>query len=426
MERRRPIGKWVALGCGALIALLVVVALAAWLIISSGGGRRSQSALARIKASGAPTTWAEAIPKPVPDDQNAAALYEKAFAALAMTLTRVEQDAFYGYFFNTPGADRRQFKALAMRILAANGPALAYLAEAAKRPKCRFNRDWSDPSSMTFRQQARMKDLSRLACAQAVLDFDRGDTKGALEAWSLNLSLVNHLGSDPFLVSQLTRFAILAIAAASLNSTLQNSRPTPEQCRALARELRRINLTLGFVKSLEVTRVESLWWFKRAREDQDIWLGWTGRGPSPTFVTSTPPSANATVRQALQQAGLSFEWVGYRAVSPFDEAEMLDVWERMIALARRPYRETARQYGALDKQIASLPRFAMLTRASGPMWRAVQARDRAEVELALVRPLAERKTVETAVLQDGERSILVKGSHAKERSRIGKIRSQRI
>lgn len=84
MERMRTVGRWVAV-VGGVLAVLLVPAGATFAALRISGGRQVHSALARLKASGAPTTWQEVIPPPVPYNENAAPLYRKAFARVRLS-----------------------------------------------------------------------------------------------------------------------------------------------------------------------------------------------------------------------------------------------------------------------------------------------------------------------------------------------------
>jgi hypothetical protein len=360
MIRRRSLGKSLALGCGGLILLLVVLVLAAYLGLRLTYGGRSRSALARLKASGAPTTWEQVIPPPVPDDQNAALLYEKAIAAMLPPSQALDE-----YAGSNP-AERRKTQSQVASILALDSSTLHLLAEAAKRPKCRFNRNWNDPINMSFVEMFRLKSLTRLVSAQAVLQADRGDVPGALQTWLINAAMVKHLESDPMLLSQVTAVAVTAISAASLPQILEDSRPSPEACRRVAQALAGLDLRRAFVRSLEAERVLNLRWMHEAGQN----LGYLP-GASPV------PGLKASARTGLAAAA-------YQFLAPLDDAAMLRLWDKQIALARKPYRQTIKQFDALERDI---PPYALLTRTfvGSTFGRAVGARDRGIAYVGMMR-----------------------------------------
>jgi hypothetical protein len=388
MGCRRSLGRRVALGCGGLIGLVIILVVAAYLILQAVGARQVNAAVARIKASGAPTTWEEAIPPPVPDDQNAALLYEKAFAAIILTKPAPPRPKYPAYPYPNPSdrnqarqtltdylsaATRAQRKPLEngiRKVLADNAQALSFAREAAKRPKCRFTRNWDAAVAMLMPELSKLRDLSRLASARAVLHADAGDLAGALQSWSLDLSMVNHLESDPTLLGQLDRYSMLQIAAVSLAQILQDRRPSPEQCRRLAQALGGINVGDAFITSFEAERASDLWILDLARR-------------KPQGLESLLPSPKGRLSDLGVAVAGALLGIGYGVISPFDRTAMLRFWEKQIALARRPYRETSGRFDALTDGI---PGYALVTRAlASPFGRAVGARDKATAELGLMR-----------------------------------------
>jgi len=382
MGCRRSLGRRVALGCGGLIGLVIILVVAAYLILQAVGARQVNAAVARIKASGAPTTWEEAIPPPVPDDQNAALLYEKAFAAITLDKvqtkprpryppypyppekkrTHPQRVALGNYMAAATSQKRRPLENAARKILADNARALSYARQAVKRPKCRFNRNWDDPLWMLTPELSRLKDLSRLTSVRAVLQADRGDLAGALDSWPINLSIANHLEGDPSLLGQLTRYSVLHVATASLRGILQDDGLSREQCLDLARGLGRVNIGQAFIKCFEAERSSSLSTLDYLRK-KPLW--------TLDYVRKKP------------QGLASYASLWYRAVGPFDQAAMLRYWEKQIALARRPYRESSSRFDALSDDI---PGYALFTRALEPSFgRAVGARDGAIAEVGLMR-----------------------------------------
>jgi len=381
MAKRRSLGKRVALACGVLAGVLVVAGVVAYFVLNSVGQRRVDAALARIRASGAPTTWEEVIPPPIPEDENAAVLYEKAVALIALTKPDPPRPKYPPYPYPDSSdrshpldvladylsaATREQRKALepAMaQILADNAPALSYAKQAAGRAKCRFDGDYTDPPETLPLplHRVRLQDLSRLASARAILQADRGDLPAALEAWALPLRMVEHLESEPTLLRQGERCALLADAADSLQRILRDNRPDPEWCRLTADRLAHVNLEAPFVRVLESRRVEDILLRERLRSDPDRYL---------------LPSLPDTTEVAAMR-------LGYRFVGALDEAFALRRWEQYMSLADKPYREACSSLDAIAR--AETPRYAYVTLMMEPVLAGVwRARDVAAARLALV------------------------------------------
>jgi len=368
MRRKRSFLRWLVLACGGLLALLGVLALVGYLFFHVAGGRRAESALALLKASGAPTTWEEAIPPPIPDDENAAVLYELAFAHMQMPSSGTrDQDALYAHAYNDRSERARTAKRAA-RILADNAEALRVAAEAGKRPKFRPNGDWREPTLvwLTREYHRRWRDLSLLARAQALLQADRGDTAAALQAWSTNVAMLNHLGSDPTLLGQLTRWSVVRLSHDSLRVLLQDSRLTPDDCRRAANDLARLDFSEAFIRALETERASDRWCMELVRTD-----------PRAAFGSSAASAGRVAGVYAAGKGALL--GAVYPVMSPLDEAALLEYWERRITLARKPYRETAQQLNALARDV---PRYALFThdfrgpRPELPEWDSMRAASR--------------------------------------------------
>lgn len=358
---------------GALIVLVIAGAVVTYAVLASSWERQAQAALARVKASGAPATWQQAIPPRVPDLQNAAIPYGWAFEALKMepkppprprpkyppypppgpTQGPGPRDMVRKYLGAKTPQERAALAGAARKVLADNAEALAYAWQAAARPRLRFNRNYDvTPMAVEYPEFAKLKDLARLACAQALMRADAGDLGGALRAWSLNVEIAKQLASETSLFGQLTRYAILALGEDALQKIVKAGRPNPAQCDQLAHGLAALDLNGPFIKSLE---------FERAAMLETL---------EETYRHHSVVSSDVPVRPLGAFAGL-------------DRAAMLRLWEKEIALARKPYRETVGQFDNLDRDV---PRYALVTYVMSPLYgRAVAARDRAGALVGVMR-----------------------------------------
>ena len=375
-------------GLARVLAAFVALLVVAYVVVTIVGRQALTRELERVKASGAPVSWDEVIPPPVPDDQNAALLYEKAFAALALA-TRVPRPRYPPYphpssgeseqrkalseYLSAPTREERKALEKGMRkVLADNAPALSYARQAAKRPECRFDRDWSDPVAMTMPEYARFQTLSKLACADGLVRSDLGDQSGAFSTWSLNLSLLKYLGPEPTLLGQLTRYAILAVATVPLSEIVQGGGLSPEECRRVDGMLRQLDLENDFVKGLEAERTVSLWMWRRYRET-----------PKSLAQMAGSPASSYSPRERSPISRF-FLWLGCRAVGTLDDAALLRYWDRQMALLRRPYYQNPEDF--TDRLREEIPRCALLTRMHQPVFmRARTARDKGLAHAGLMR-----------------------------------------
>ena len=129
------------------IAVIVGVLAVAYIVALALFSARLRRAYAALEKDGRPMNAADLIPSEVPDEQNAAVLYEKAAALLRAQpaerknlLERLGDlsSAFIGGSIKPE--DLQEFRPLFGQEVVASG--LAILEQGTRRPACRFNRDY--------------------------------------------------------------------------------------------------------------------------------------------------------------------------------------------------------------------------------------------------------------------------------------------
>jgi hypothetical protein len=378
MTGRRSVAKTVALCCAGLIALLVVVTLAGYVLMRAAAAHRARTALARLKASGAPTTWAEVIPPPIPDDQNAAVVYDKAFAHLRPDYAFREQallQRYLRYHVQAPAAvQRKAMEGDVGRILAVNAQALALLRQAAGRPECRFESAWHCPPPLPDGpdERHRLDRLSDLLCAQAMLRADRGDAPGALEALRVNLAIAKHQESHPFPRGVVYAHDAVERSLAPLHRVLEVTSPDREGCTALDRALRRLDLASAQTCQVMNLRAAALDNLRAARDARAVQI----------VPVLHYPLAATRVMQTLHLPHRDGLYAPYAAVAPWDEAAFLAFWDKCIALQGKPWREAGKEWLALYREP---PQWALLAQMSESLGANPLSRDLALANSGLMR-----------------------------------------
>ncbi|MFN9369325.1 MAG: hypothetical protein ACK6CT_11270 [Planctomycetia bacterium] len=202
---------WPLGGLAAMCVLAKAVAAGILLIIDSdvaAEGRRLRIEAAEIVAAALP-------PAPAPDD-DAAPLYQRAFAAIAAdTSLDAPQSAFWTSLMTD--AETPQVAA----ILARHVATLDLLRRAADKPGCRFDRDWSrlsiDMQLPEIREMRQASLLLMLAARTAAAD---GDGAEALADVVHIHRLGMHVAGEPLLVSGLVGRALDAVAIQTLEDVL--------------------------------------------------------------------------------------------------------------------------------------------------------------------------------------------------------------
>ena len=378
-----------------LIALAALIALpfVMWGGLTWQTGRALQAELNKVKASGAPLTMAQVAPPPVPDNQNAALLYIKAFrylrpgTALGQTYRDLARE-------ENP-ARRRQLLAKLRPLLAANRRALTIAAQGARLPASRLPVDWAklDPLTSTavfIKYTGRFRQLARLFAAQAEVESADGRVEDAVQSCLIGVRMGDHVSREPDLIVNLTGRAMQAIALRALTRVLKEHRVSPALCAAAFRQLGVIDVRSPFHRVLQAQRVEGLAtldYFQRSRHfDKDYadvgvaamvgaTIGADLSGEETTESGSTPP--RLLIRLYPSPLGL-----------PLRRGERVyyfRLMDRFIMLSQRPYREVHSQLDDIAADADYPPRGYLLMPLVFVPTQAVATREIAQVRIDGVR-----------------------------------------
>jgi hypothetical protein len=295
-------------------------------------------ALSEIGASGAPVKATQLAKPAVPDAENAAIIYRKAFRAIRLSerddelLARIAS----GGFDATEPAIAAQVK----EILKRNAEALRLIHRASAMPRSDFHLDWSKGWDLTFPYLAELRSCSRLLALESMMLARVGRGDEALVSCAANFRLAN-AADEPILIGQLVRYWIIRIAARALGAALYRSQPPVAACRSLSAEIARPDLTGALVKSMEGERAFGLWYFDLLRSNPvkalETLTGACGellRLPNPPRRTS---SGNL--------------WIAS------EELTYLETMDRVIAQAALPYRKAVTVHPSAEEFLQSLPRW---------------------------------------------------------------------
>lgn len=165
------------------------------------------------------------VPEPVPDGENAAVLYQKAFEAIEKV--PLEGRAAEAYDAALRGETLTPEQAQAIRDwMEANSEAFRILREAAKRPRCRFPLDYNDGFAMLMPHVTKLIRASKMLRVEAIVDGN------ADSSWA-NLAVGRAARSDSVLVSQLVGTVVDGIAFAEMPKALGPSGVLAEYVRGL-------------------------------------------------------------------------------------------------------------------------------------------------------------------------------------------------
>ena len=232
-ETRRRDPLW-GIALLAVAALVVAYAAYRWRL-----DRRIESALAELRAAGAPVTLEEldASYKDVPSAQNAAGLYLRAHEVSASLF---HSDALSPFWRVLPIVGEAEMpapwdplpadmKTHITDYLALNAAVLDLIHEAATRPQCRY------PVHLTYGHDVELAHLmgvrraARLLLLQALVCADDADAEGACDAMHAQFGAARSLLEEPILISQLVRLACNRIHFDTLEQVLNRTALTEEQ-----------------------------------------------------------------------------------------------------------------------------------------------------------------------------------------------------
>jgi hypothetical protein len=310
----------------SVIAMTFLFLLVAYVAANVRSGRVLENELSAVRERGEPLSLKEAAPPLIPDAENAAVVYGRAFKLLPK-LSGEEQTTLIQ--FGRSGSDRdKDVSPDKIRpILAKSQDALAVAEEASKMPRCRFPVNYEAGAGALFPHLSHLREITRLWAARARLNAMEGRPAEAISDVEAILSVARQLNDEPVLVTKLVQYSSIALADRGLKSVLESSSPTAQELQPLYDEVAKIDLYSAFVHALEGERALGLWVFDTLQKN-------------PAQLSALDGGDEGVFLSKLTQMP------GYRVVSePYlrkDELFYLKRMDKQIELAkahRRPERE---------------------------------------------------------------------------------------
>ena len=251
---------WVSIGIFILLAALVAQSLK-W-----AGRSGWENWKAKWEAKGDKFAIASVIPPKVPDHQN--------FAKSQFFAPLFDHDADSPKF--NEARDRFDIKTTtSLRYAWRKGKHrdfvvwesafyesdLAKLADDLKRPHCRFNIRYEDGFAAVLPHLSTMKNAATLFALSSAQRLSKGDTTGAWQDTLNGIRLGEQLRTEPFLISQLVRIAILEINFQTFWEGQVNHQWSAEQLTAFQETFQSIDLLAGMESAIRAERNMINHWF---------------------------------------------------------------------------------------------------------------------------------------------------------------------
>ena len=248
-----------------LAAILIFVALGLGMLMVSSHRMTQEidTRIADIKAQGDPVSVDDLIPRAA-DPRNGASIYERVFAAIKPG----KKDIWNARGVTSPPKRRRdpELLALARAATAKYRGVLPLIGEAASKPYCRFNTNWSDlPEKIIYRYLAEMRDVSRFLSEIAIADASDGRMEDSFRSVGLGYRLSESLNHEPSLIGSLSRIACVSITSLSLKQSAQYGDISESQARGLFDLLGKIDLRSSYIYAMKGERAMNLGWMERIR-----------------------------------------------------------------------------------------------------------------------------------------------------------------
>ncbi len=225
--------------------------------------------IARIRASGAPVTATDLAGDPVPDDQNAAIVYQDIFNAIE-TRTSYNSDVISDIVPSDQRVTSPEVWKRARQVVSDNEDLFARVEEAVSRPHCKFRVDWRKGYDVPRPHLYQMRELARFLTARAVVRARDGDIDGAVRTVALCFQVSQSIKNEPELIGQFVRVAIIKIAAGGVRQIIEAAPIRRAQAEQLFDVLADIELRSGFVRAFEGERALGMWRFSEIRAGRNV------------------------------------------------------------------------------------------------------------------------------------------------------------
>lgn len=330
-----------------LLLVVVLVCVAVYFILLSELQRTLDQRLARLYAAGVPKTWADVASPQVPDNDNAAIWYQRAFDELS--LAPRDLDILGSFLDDEPPGSRLTLLEQTRRILANNQAALSLVRQGTAARQCRFPVHWEQsPVVIVFPHFRPLRTCAELLAAEAIVTANEGDSDGALE-WCLAQFRLNwHSVLDPVFFS--FKEAGVGLRPVPFRRALEHANIDAKTCARLYAELQRLDFQTPFVQSTRTEASMILGHFDAAERHERALRDMLEP------LAGELPLGRVFLAVYLNPLG--------RLLRLKEEIECADMAARMVELAQQSYRVAAPAYAALDDMTGSLPRYRLITRAS--------------------------------------------------------------
>jgi hypothetical protein len=317
-RKLKRIGIWLAKAALVLALVILVVNGVASFIL----GRRLAAEIQAIKAKGGVVAMADVGKPKIPDSENAALIYAKAFELLSSEQAGKDMDVLDYFLKPAERAKRPELWNQTRSAVAKYSAVIPIVEEAAKRPRCQYPVNWDAGSGAIRPHLMKIRTLEKLLSAQAIIQARDGKTDDALHSLQLSFEVGESLKDEPDLISQLVRIAATKISSRALLDVVEQGNLTEAQARSLYDAIGERDYAAGFARAMQLERAYGMWQFDMFRRGRMLDL----MGPA----SPTGP-AHPTLTKVV-----CYLW---RPVLYADELQHLQYMTSLVDHASEPFRD---------------------------------------------------------------------------------------
>jgi len=319
------------------LAGFILLLLFAHMTAISVTGRMIENEIRRIRQRGEPVSARDIAPPSVPDEQNAARVYERALLALPsdQEFKHLGRALFRSVSFREPLSDPK-----ARQIVWASEPAIRLLEQAANMPRCSLPIEPWRLIGVLPPQWDLCRKSDVLLLARALIRAEKGDSRAALADIATALAMADHFRAQPWFISEPDSVSRTQRLVRTLNRVVQVAPPSRADCRRIYDLLATIDHVGPARRLMQGHRALLIWSFDKARKE-----GWVARDLEP----------GQGKRSGLRLLGACVaEWAWWPLLN-LDELSGLRTCQKGMLLADRPYSQ-------LLRESAKMPWYAVRSR----------------------------------------------------------------
>jgi len=242
------------------LGVVLLVIAGALIVATVTANKAVDRAYAALEAEGRPMTLDSVQPEPIPDQDNAALVYDAAVEQLEEEMadegdlfSRIASAAADLISKNADPKDLEAFRKLYQQGAVAK--AIAAVREGSLRPGYQQDLDLSEGMELQLEHIQPLLKLARILAATARMQAADGDQAAAWETALTGLRLANALEEEPLLISQLVRIATLRVAVDTIQQLDLTSGPMPASAAGADDLLRQFESPDPMVAAIDTERI---------------------------------------------------------------------------------------------------------------------------------------------------------------------------